>query len=110
MKPGRRPALSREQVEEARRLRLLPPATRPRAVDLAAKYGVDKQTLRLALQAKPPYDFGQPVPLYNRARDRRYETEQRNAPFNYNGRRRVRVVQPDVPIAPVWLVYRDRRR
>lgn len=110
MKPGRPPALTPEQVLEARRLARLPTATRPRRDELAARFGVDPRTVYKALRGLPPYDFGEPVPPYTRARDRRYEAEQRDAPFNYNGRRRrARVAQPDAPvIAPVWAVFRGR--
>ncbi|WP_344045005.1 hypothetical protein [Nocardioides panacihumi] len=39
--------------------------------------------MRKALRGAPPYDFGTPRRTRDRARDRRYETEQRDAPFAY---------------------------
>lgn len=93
-----------------RRLRALPTATRPRHADLVARYGVDRRTVYKALRGLPPYDFGAPRPPRERARDRRYEAEQRDAPFNYNGpRQRARTVQAAPIIAPVWRVWRGRR-
>jgi hypothetical protein len=58
---GRPPSLSPAEVQLLRRQRSKPLAERPRLVDLAALFRVDVTTVRKALQARPPYDFGEPV-------------------------------------------------
>lgn len=70
-KVGRPPALTPAQVEAIRRRRRLPLTRRPRITELAAEFQVDRWTIRKALQARPPYDFGEPVPSRGgRHRDR----------------------------------------
>lgn len=59
---GRPPALTPAQVRSARRRRALPLAERPRVAELAAEFGVDPVTVRRALRAAPPYDWGGPSP------------------------------------------------
>lgn len=59
---GRPPALTPAQVRSIRRRRARPLAERPRLAELAAEFGVDVVTVRKALRAKPPYDFGDPAP------------------------------------------------
>lgn len=60
--PGRPPALTPEQVRLLRRLRLQPRTRRPHIDTLARDFGVAQSTVRQALRAQPPYDFGEPVP------------------------------------------------
>ncbi len=59
---GRPPALSPAQVRYARKQRAKPLAERPRLVELAAEFRVHVVTIRKALQARPPYDWGEPAP------------------------------------------------
>lgn len=59
---GRPPALTPAEVRSARRRRALPLAERPRVAELAAEFGVDEVTVRRALRAAPPYDWGEPSP------------------------------------------------
>lgn len=60
--PGRPPALTPEQVRVIRRHRLQPRTRRPHIDTLARDFGVAESTVRKALRAVPPYDFGEPVP------------------------------------------------
>lgn len=57
-----RPKLTREEVRWLRRQRRLPLDIRPRVIDLAAQFGVDRRTIQRALYGRPPYDFGDPAP------------------------------------------------
>ncbi len=59
---GRPPALTPAQVRSIRRRRALPLAERPRVAELAAEFTVDPVTVRRALRAAPPYDWGEPSP------------------------------------------------
>lgn len=59
---GRPPALTPAQVRSIRRRRALPLDQRPRLAELAAEFRVHVVTVRKALQAAPPYDWGDPAP------------------------------------------------
>ncbi|WP_343901070.1 hypothetical protein, partial [Nocardioides aquaticus] len=56
------PALTPAEVRSLRRRRSRPLAERPRLDQLAAEFRVSVVTVRRALRALPPYDFGDPAP------------------------------------------------
>lgn len=104
---SRGPSLTPEEAATIRRLRTLPPATRPRVADLAARFGTHTETIRKVLRGLPPYDGAPSLPRFARARDARYDEPGWSGEWNFTGRRRRKQEQAEESIAqivarPVW--------